>query len=132
MPIRTLWPVCPNLVASANDYDTAEYCAIFSIAAHRIESVRTTIVGLITPHFLRIIDLATQAEKGVAVDWHVRNEVSNTVASLADQYNARELLSAYVNGLKTAAEDAGPGRKSYAALLENAASLAAREIDRLE
>lgn len=100
--------------------------------AHRVERMKTTIVGLITPHFLRVIDLANQAQTGITVDWHLRNEVANTVASLADQYNARELLSAYVTGLEGAAKDAGPGRKSYAALLETAASLAAREIDRLD
>ena len=94
--------------------------------------MRTTIVGLITPHFLRVIDLANQAETGVSVDWHLRNEVANTVSSLADQYNPRELLEAYVHGLEAAANDARPGRKRYAGTLEIAASLAAREIERLD
>ncbi|KIQ96987.1 hypothetical protein [Lysobacter sp. A03] len=94
--------------------------------------MKTTVVGLITPHFLRVIDLASQAEKGVQVDWHLRNEVAATVSSLAEQYNARELLTAYVHGLQAAAKDAGTHRKRYADMLGTAASLAAQEIERLD
>lgn len=94
--------------------------------------MKNTVVGLITPHFLKVVDLANQAETGVNVDWHLRNEVASTVEDLGHQYNARELLSAFVDGLETAARDARPGRKRYADLLRTAASMAAVEIKRFD
>jgi len=94
--------------------------------------VKNTVVGLITPHFLRLIDLANQAESGVNVDWHVRNQVASTVEDLGHQYNARELLSAFVDGLEAAARDAGPGRKLYAGMLQKAASMTSLEIKRFD
>lgn len=99
---------------------------------NRVQQVKTTIVGLVTPHFLRIIDLATQAEAGVNVDWHVRDEVAKTIDDLGHLYNARELLSAYVHGLETAARDAGQGRKLYTGMLQTAASMAKREFEKLD
>ena len=94
--------------------------------------MKPTIVGLVTPHFLRVIDLAKQAETGLNVDWHLRDSVAKTIDELGHLYNARELLSAYVHGLETAARDAGQGRKLYTGMLQTAASMAARELDKLD
>lgn len=41
--------------------------------------MKTTVVGLVTPHLLRIVDLANDAEKGANVDWHVRDAVAKTM-----------------------------------------------------
>lgn len=90
--------------------------------------VKATIVGLVTPHVLRIIDLANQAEAGINVDWHLRDAVAKTVADLEPQYNARDLLSAYVQGLEAAARDAAPARKAFAGALQAAAATAARNL----
>ncbi|MBP8081423.1 MAG: hypothetical protein KAY12_04630, partial [Arenimonas sp.] len=76
--------------------------------------MKVTVVGLVTPHVLRVVDLAKQAETGVNVDWHLRDAVAKTVDDLGHQYNAPELLSAYVHGLETVAQDAGKGRFAYA------------------
>lgn len=93
--------------------------------------MKTTVVGLVTPHVIRVMDLARQAETGVNVDWHLRDAVARTVDDLVQQFNARDLLSAYVDGLQTAANDAGPGRARYAGMLQTAAGMALREIERL-
>lgn len=90
--------------------------------------MKATVVGLITPHVLRIDDLAKQAETGAKVDWHVRDAVAKTIAELGLQYNARDLLSAYIQWLETAAHEAGPARKAYASVLQAAAATAAREL----
>lgn len=89
--------------------------------------MKATIVGLVTPHVLAVIDLARQAESGIIVDWHVRNTVARTGDDLGGLYNAADLLAAYIHGLETAAADAGP-RKVYAGVLQSAAALAAREL----
>lgn len=94
--------------------------------------MKATIVGLVTPHFLRVIDLAKQAETGVNVDWHLRDAVAKTIDDLGHQYNARDLLSAYIQGLETAARDAGKGRKLYTDMLQAAASMATRELEKLD
>jgi hypothetical protein len=88
--------------------------------------VKVTIVGLVTPHLLRVIDLAKEAETGVNVDWHLRDAVAKTVDDLGHQYNAADLLSAYIQGLEAAAQDAGRARTFYAGVLKNAAAQAAR------
>ena len=88
-----------------------------------------TIVGMVTPHVLRVMDLANQAENGVNVDWHLRDAVARTLADLREQFNARDLLAAYVHGLESAATDAGPARRAYVNLLKTAAALAARELE---
>jgi hypothetical protein len=88
--------------------------------------VKVTVVGLVTPHVLRVLDLAKEAETGVNVDWHLRDAVTKTVEDLGQQYNAPELLSAYVHGLETAAQDVGKGRFAYASALKSAAAQAAR------
>ena len=88
--------------------------------------MKATIVGLVTPHVLRVIDLANQAETGVNVDWHLRDAVTKTVEDLGHQYNARELLSAYISGLENAAHEAAPVRNLYAGALQAAATMATR------
>lgn len=93
--------------------------------------MKATIVGLVTPHVFKVIDLAKQAESGTNVDWHLRDAVARTVDDLGQQFNARDLLSAYVHGLETAAKDVGTVRKRYADLLQAAVVMARREIERL-
>lgn len=90
--------------------------------------MKVTVVGLVTPHVLRVVDLARQAETGVNVDWHLRDAVSKTVDDLGEQFNAPELLAAYVHGLETVAQDAGKGRFAYAGALKSAAAQAARQL----
>ena len=90
--------------------------------------MKATIVDLVTPHVLRVIDLAEQAEKAVNIDWHLRNTVAKSIDDLGHQYNARELLSAYAQGLQAAADDAGRIRSTYANALQAAAAIAEREL----
>lgn len=88
--------------------------------------MKVTVVGLVTPHLLRIIDLAKQAETGANVDWHVRDAVAKTIDELAHQYNASDLLAAYIQGLETAAKEPGRARMFYSNVLQAAATQAAR------
>jgi hypothetical protein len=90
--------------------------------------MKATIVGLITPHVLRVADLAKQAEVGANVDWHVRDAVAKTIDDLGSQYNARDLLSAYIQWLENAAQEAGQSRQRYASVLRAAATTASRHI----
>ena len=85
-----------------------------------------TVVGLVTPHLLRIVDLANGAENGVNVDWHVRDAVSRSMADLSDQYNAADLVTAYIDGLENAAAQAPRARTSYSRALLSAAEAARR------
>ncbi|MFN7136837.1 MAG: hypothetical protein ACK4MU_04885 [Thermomonas sp.] len=94
--------------------------------------MKATVVGLVTPHVFKVIDLAKQAQSGTNVDWHLRDAVARTVDELGQQFNARELLTAYAHGLETAAGDAGPGRTTYAGLLQTAAGMARRELHKLD
>ena len=91
--------------------------------------MKVTVVGLVTPHVLTVVDLAKQAETGVNVDWHLRDAVKKTVEDLGQQYNAPELLAAYVHGLETVARDVGKGRFAYASALKSAAAQAARHVE---
>jgi hypothetical protein len=91
--------------------------------------MRATVVGLVTPHLLRIVDLAIEAEKGVNVDWHLRDAVARTMRELGDQYNAPALVEAYVHGLENAAGQAAETRVAYAGVLQ-AAATAARNLRR--
>ena len=75
--------------------------------------MNATVVGLVTPHLLRIVDLAEQAEKGVNVDWHVRGTVTNTMRDLGEQFNAPALIASYVQGLEAAANQAPKNRMDY-------------------
>ncbi|GAB1595619.1 hypothetical protein PAGU2638_12980 [Lysobacter sp. PAGU 2638] len=83
-----------------------------------------TIVGLVTPHVLRVIDLANQAEKGVNVDWHLRDAVNTTLRDLDQHYNGPALVAAYVEGLENAASNATKNRTEYARALTAAAAAA--------
>jgi hypothetical protein len=91
--------------------------------------MRATVVGLVTPHLLCIVDLAVQAEKGVNVDWHLRDAVAKTMRELGDQYNAPALVAAYVDGLESAAGQAAGTRVAYVGVLQ-AAAAAARNLMR--
>lgn len=94
--------------------------------------MKATVVGLVTPHVLRVLDLAKQAQAGTNVDWHLRDAVARTVEDLGQQFNARELLTAYVHGLETAAGEAAPSRKRYVGVLQTAAGMAHRELQKLD
>ncbi|MGY0798883.1 hypothetical protein ACW7G0_07510 [Lysobacter sp. A286] len=91
--------------------------------------MRVTVVGLVTPHLLRVVDLANEAEKGVNVDWHLRAAVAKTMGELADQYNAPALMEAFVHGLETAGGNAPKTRVDYVRVLQAAAD-AARALRR--
>ena len=91
--------------------------------------MKATVVGLVTPHLLRVVDLATKAEKGMNVDWHVRDTVAKTMAELGDQYNAQALVGAYLEGLESAVGQAARARTDYIRVLQ-AAATAARGLAR--
>ena len=84
--------------------------------------MRATVVGLVTPHLLRIVDLAIEAEKGVKVNLHLSDAVAKTMRELSDLYNAPALVEAYVEGLKNAAGQAASTRVSYISVLLAAAA----------
>lgn len=88
--------------------------------------MKTTVVGLVTPHLLRIVDLANNAEKGANVDWHVRDAVAKTMGELSDQFNASALVAAYVEGLENVAGQASKARVEYVRVLQAAAEAARR------
>lgn len=90
------------------------------------EAMRGTVADLVTPHLLRIVDLANEAEKGTNVDWHVRDAVAKTMGDLGDQYNAPSLTDAFVDGLESAAGNAPKARAAYARVLQAAAEAARR------
>jgi len=89
--------------------------------------MRSTVVSLVTPHLLRIVDLANDAEKAINVDWHVRDAVAKTMRELGEQYNAPALVAAYVEGLESAADQAVRTRVAYVGVLR-AAAAAARKL----
>lgn len=91
--------------------------------------MKATVASLVTPHLLRVVDLANQAETGVNVDWHLRDAVSRTMRELGDQYNAASLVAAYVEGLETAAAQATAARPEYRRAMQ-AAVAAARSPER--
>ncbi len=94
--------------------------------------MKATIVSLVTPHVLRVIDLASEAEAGVNVDWHLRDAVARTMEELGPQFNARDLLTAYIQVLENAAKDAEWVRKVYASTLRTAAATASRRLKDLD
>lgn len=73
------------------------------------------------PHVLKVIDLARQAESGVNIDWHLRDAVARTVDELGHQFNAPDLVAAYIHGMQSAIEAAGRMRGAYAQALGRAA-----------
>ena len=87
---------------------------------------KATVVGLVTPHLLRVVDLANEAERGVNVDWHLGDVVAKTMGDLCDQYNASALVGAYVEGLENAASQAPKTRVAYVRVLQAAADAARR------
>ena len=88
--------------------------------------MKATVVGLATPHLLRVVDLANEVEKGMNVDWHVRDAVAKTMGQLDDQYNAPALVAAYVEGLENVAGQAPKTRVEYVRVLQAAADAARR------
>ena len=88
--------------------------------------MKATVAGLVTPHLLRVIDLANEAEKGINVAWHVRDSVAKTMAELAHQFNASALAEAFIQGLESAAGNAAKNRTAYIGVLESAADAARR------
>lgn len=86
--------------------------------------MRATVVDLVTPHVLRVVDLANQAQNGANVEWHLRDAVSGTVRQLGEQFNAASLMAAYIDGLDVAASQAPKGRLTYADTLRAAAASA--------
>lgn len=91
--------------------------------------MKATVAGLVTPHLLRVVDLANEAEKGVNVDWHVRDAVARTMDELGHQYNASALAASYIQGLEAAAGNAAKTRVAYVGVLQ-AAAAAARTLRR--
>ncbi len=92
----------------------------------RMDTPRATVVGMVTPHLLRVVDLASQAEKGINVDWHVRESVTGSMAELGELYTAPVAIASYVDGLERAAAQAARNRKAYIQVLLAAAETARR------
>ena len=91
--------------------------------------MNATVVGLVTPHLLRIVDLANDAEKAINVDFHVRDTVARAMEEMSHLYNAKALVEAYVEGLENAAAQAPRIRGAYINTLK-AAAAAARNLAR--
>lgn len=90
------------------------------------DTPRATVVGIVTPHLLRIVDLANEAEKGIKVDWHVREAVVKSMGELGELYNAPVAVGAYLDGLENAATRAPEKREAYVRVLQGAAEAARR------
>ena len=90
------------------------------------DTPRATVVGMVTPHLLRIVDLANEAEKGVNVDWHVREAVGKSMGELGDLFTASVAVAAYIDGLESAAGQAPAHRQAYVRVLQAAADAARR------
>jgi len=88
--------------------------------------MKATVAGLVTPHLLRIVELANNAQNGAKVDWHVRDAVAKTMGELGDQFNAAELETAYLEGLENAAAQAPRARAEYGTVMQAAADTARR------
>ena len=90
------------------------------------DTPRATVVGIVTPHVLRIVDLASEAEKGVNVDWHVREAVAGSMRALGELYNASVAVASYIDGLVKAAGQPTGKREAYVRVLQSAAEAARR------
>jgi hypothetical protein len=88
--------------------------------------MKATAAGLVTPHLLRIVELANSAQNGAKVDWHVRDTVARTMGELGGQANASELVAAYLEGLESAVAQAPKARLNYVGTLEAAVEAARR------
>lgn len=91
--------------------------------------MRATVVGLVTPHLLRVVELAKKAEQGANVEWHVRDAVAKTMGELGDMYNAPALVTAFLEGLESTAAQTPKSRTEYIRVL-HAAAAAARNLRR--
>ena len=47
-----------------------------TVVTHQVAHMKKTVVGLITPHVLAVIDVATKAQTGANVDWHLKDVVT--------------------------------------------------------
>jgi hypothetical protein len=92
----------------------------------RVRWMKKTVAGLVTPHLLRIVELADSAQKGAKVEWHVRDAVARTMGELGGQANASELVAAYLEGLDNAAVQVPDHRMEFARVLKAAADAARR------
>ena len=90
------------------------------------DTSRATVVGIVTPHLLRVVDLASQAEQGVNVDWHVREAVGKSMGELGELFNAPVAVASYIDGLETAIGQAPKHRAAYIRVLQSAAEAARR------
>ena len=90
------------------------------------DTPRATVVGIVTPHVLRIVDLASEAEKGVNIDWHVREAVAGSMRALGELYNASVAVASYIDGLDKAAGQPTGKREAYVRVLQTAAEAARR------
>lgn len=90
------------------------------------DTPRTTVVGIVTPHLLRIVDFANQAEQGANVDWHVRDAVGKSMGELGELFTASVAVAAYIEGLENAAAQAPAHRAKYVRVLQAAAETARR------
>ena len=93
--------------------------------------MKATVANLVTPHLLKVVDLAKEAEIGGNIEWHLRETVSRTIEALGHQYNARDLLTTYIEGLESAARAKGRVYSAYARALQAAAAQAAGHLERL-
>lgn len=91
-----------------------------------MDTPRATVVGMVTPHLLRIVDLANQSENGANVDWHVRDAVGKSMAELGELFNAPVAVAAYIDGLEGTAARAPKHRTAYIRTLQAAADGARR------
>ena len=93
--------------------------------------MKPTVANLVTPHLLKVVDLAKQAEIGGNIDWHLRETVARTIEALGHQYNARDLLSTYIAGLESAAREKGRVYSAYARALQAAADQASLHLEKV-
>lgn len=93
--------------------------------------MKPTIANLVTPHLLRVVDFAKQAEAGGNIEWHLRDAVAKTLDALGHQYNARDLLSTYIEGLEAAVREKGRNYSAYSRTLQAAAAQATRYLEDL-
>lgn len=93
--------------------------------------MKATVANLVTPHLLSVVDLAKQAEIGGNIEWHLRETVARTIEALGHQYNARDLIATYIEGLETAAREKGRIYSAYARALQAAAAQASLHLEKV-
>ena len=107
------------------------FAVSFGAFANRDRDMKATVANLVTPHLLSVVDLAKQAEIGGNIEWHLRETVSRTIEALGHQYNARDLLATYIEGLEAAARAKGRIYSAYARALQAAAAQAAQHLEKV-